>query len=198
MRSLCLGLIALVVLFDVGCNPPPNPMDQAAAEIKKLGGQVKIEDGRTTVDMRYNSRFTDEELSLLDKFPKLVDLTLESLPITDEGMNKLEPLKYVSRFILNESGITGKGLKTLTQFPLRRTISDAGLRGLPLTDEDAQTLTEFPRLGRLDISGTKITDRGLETLSALPLTMINVKGTKITEAGIAALKAAKPNVEVKR
>jgi hypothetical protein len=70
------------------------------------------------------------------------------------------------------------------------------MQELDLSDTDAsdQTLAELPDampgLFRLDLSGTNVTDAGLESLLRLQkLTTLGLSRTKVTPEGIARLKA---------
>jgi hypothetical protein len=78
--------------------------------------------------------------------------------------------------------------------PSLRTVS---LSGTPLTDAGLDGLAEVGSLQDLILKETKITDAGLAKLAKCKnLKTLNVEGTGITEAGVAALRRALPQLEV--
>jgi len=78
--------------------------------------------------------------------------------------------------------------------PSLRTVS---LSGTPLTDAGLDGLAEVGSLQGLILTDTKITDAGLAKLARCKnLTSLNVEGTRVTEAGVAALRKALPQLEV--
>jgi len=79
-------------------------------------------------------------------------------------------------------------------FPSLRTIS---LSGTPLSDAGLDGLAEVGGLQGLILTDTKITDAGLAKLARCKnLKSLSVEGTRVTEAGIAALRKALPQLEV--
>ena len=78
--------------------------------------------------------------------------------------------------------------------PSLRTVS---LSGTPLTDAGLDGLAEVGSLQDLILTETKITDAGLAKLAKCKnLKTLNVEGTGVTEAGVAALRKALPQLEV--
>lgn len=78
--------------------------------------------------------------------------------------------------------------------PSLRTVS---LSGTPLTDAGLDGLAEVGSLQDLILTETKITDAGVAKLAKCKnLKTLNVEGTGVTEAGIAALHRALPQLEV--
>ncbi len=168
-------------------------------ELEAIGAKVEaMAEGTHMVDVRGKPAFTDEKIDLVVRLPRVVDLTMENVPVTDAGLERLRPASEIRRLILNESDITGRGLRALADLPLRRGLSNIGLRGLKITDADLLVAKQFPNLRRVDLSGTRITDAGLKHFEGMKLDVVNVKGTKVTEQGAARLQEASPGVKVMR
>ena len=65
------------------------------------------------------------------------------------------------------------------------------------TDEDLRPLNAFPRLKRLSLAGTPVTNAGLQFLSALTrLEHLNLSHTQVTEAGVNDLRERLPNCQI--
>ena len=58
-------------------------------------------------------------------------------------------------------------------------------------------ICQLKHLARLSLSGTKITDAGLDTLAKIAtLENLDLGGTKVTAAGVAKLQAALPKCKI--
>jgi len=58
-------------------------------------------------------------------------------------------------------------------------------------------MKDFPRLARLDLASTTITDVGLKHLAACKqLTLLNLTGTRVTAAGINELRKSLPRLRI--
>lgn len=188
-----LPMVFLPILL-TGCREKPvDPAD----ELKALGAKVETtEDGSFKVDIRGKPEFTDEKLDLVVRLGRVADLTMENVPVTDAGLERLRSAAGIRRLILNESDVTGAGLRALVNLPLRRGLTNIGLRGLGITDADLVYLKQFPTLRRIDLSGTRISDTGLKHLEGMKLDHVSVAGTKVTEQGVTKLQASSPGAKV--
>ena len=66
-----------------------------------------------------------------------------------------------------------------------------------LTDADLEILGHFPFVQILDLSGTAVTDRGLDHLREIPaLEELIVTNTRMSEGAIEAFRASHPAVKV--
>jgi hypothetical protein len=180
--------------------PPPREEIPAALREKltALGAQVNDKPLGHGIDIRNKSDFTDREIDLVVECPQLVDLTLEKVTITDEGLKKLREASQLSRLILNDCPISGQGLKTLATLPCCDTLISLGLRGSKVNDEDLMAMQSFVHLQRLDLSKTAVTDHGLSSLEKLPLLVLNLSGTAVTDAAISQLRNKRPALTVNR
>jgi len=182
-------------------NPkPPQPLapiDPALLKaLEALGAKVSSKADGYGIDIRRKPFFADKEIDLIARCPQVVDLTLEGVSITDQGLENLRALEQLQRLILNDCAISPGGLKILAELPLHETVTSIGLRGTKLSGSDLTWLKEFAKLQRIDVSKTAITDASLPPLELLPLQVLNVAETKVTAAGLEPLQKKNPKLVV--
>ena len=180
-------------------QPPVPPAEIGPAlrkAIEATGAKISPKANGYGIDVRRNPFFRDKELDLIVQCPQVVDLTMEGVSITDKGLEKLRALDQLNRLILNDCSISSDGLQMLAKLPLRETLLSIGLRGTKIKDDDLTWLKSFPKLERLDVSKTAVTDDSLLPLQALPLKVVNVAETKITVAGLETLRKKNPKLIV--
>jgi hypothetical protein len=178
--------------------PLPEVPQAVRIELESLGATITPLDHGYNINVRNKAGFTDKDIDVVLQCPAIVDLTLEKVSVTDEGLTKLKPLTNLSRLILNDTKISGAGLKTLAALPLKDTLAVLGLRGTNLQDGDLATLKNFPRLERLDISQTAITNLSLPDLQGLSLRVLSPTETQITASGLEQLQKAQPNLLIRQ
>lgn len=172
---------------------------EAQATLSQFGAKIRADEfGSLVVDIRNRSDFTDQHLDLLLECGDLDDLTLESVAITDAGIEKLRPFVNLRRLVLNRSKISGAGIKALAGMPLRDSILSIGLSGCKVRDEDSGLFENFSTLERLDVSETAVTDAAVNNLAKLKLQMLNVTNTAISEEKTLLLRERMPNTNVTR
>jgi hypothetical protein len=73
--------------------------------------------------------------------------------------------------------------------PLKSNIRSLDLRGTKVTDKGLLTIAAMPNLVRLHLERTAVTDKGLPSLASLPeLQYLNLYATEITDAGLQTLE----------
>jgi hypothetical protein len=94
---------------------------------------------------------------------------------------------------LKDSGIDDDDLLPLAELP---TVQSLDLSGTDVTDEGLQHIVAGPKdLPTLQLDGTSITDAAIEVLKGLPnLTNLSLTGTAITDKGLAMLPECLPNL----
>ncbi len=162
-----------------------------------------------------HSRITDADLVHLRAFDHFGQLNLSDTEISNAGLEHLRHvvggrfidlsrtrITNVSRLFGNRSFDHPLGLKLsgnriargAFHFPEPRLMCPLQDLDLSETDASDQTLEELPKgllnLSKLDLSGTNVTDAGLDSLLRLDgLTTLGLSRTKVTPEGVARLKA---------
>ena len=167
-------------------------------ELESQGARITERPDGYSIDIRRKPGFGDAQLDVLVECPQVLDLTLEGVAITDRGLEKLRALSQVTRLILNDCAISGEGLKTLAELPLRESIVSIGLRGTKIKEDDLRWLKDFKRLERVDVSQTGVTDTSLTALEMLPLKMLTVTETPVSAAAAEQLLKKHPQLILKR
>jgi hypothetical protein len=65
-----------------------------------------------------------------------------------------------------------------------------------ISDRAIELIAQLPKLTRLNLCGTQVTDASVPILVAMPLSYIDVADTKLTESGVNSLRAGLPNAEI--
>lgn len=104
---------------------------------------------------------SDDDLALLDEFPRLKFLSLMAAPITDGGLAHVAPHKTLISLGLSRTRITDAGMVHLEGLNNLETLY---LSFTPLTDASVESLAKLKRLNKLDVKGTKISPEGIRRL----------------------------------
>jgi hypothetical protein len=116
-------------------------------------------------------------------------LSFEFLDMTDQSMVHLAKLKQLEELSLAHTRISNKGLKNLSNLPLR---------GLNLTNTNIDSaglieIAKLKKLGYLNLSDTDVDDQGLRLLEVLTdLSDLNLAATKVTDHGLPLLLTHQP------
>jgi hypothetical protein len=146
-----------------------------------------------------NTTITDDEIELLERFPRLQDLNLSGCHMSVAGMARISRLTTLRDLALGGirprddelAGFDFAQLKALTQ-----------LEGLALCDtsvsnHDLGQLKELRQLTNLFLDRTNVTDAGLEELKGLThLTFLSLSDPNITPEGEKRIRAALPNCSI--
>lgn len=129
------------------------------------------------------------------QIPSLRIVSLVSSNIDDKGLewlSKAKDLKHL--YIGNCTNV--HNYKILRGF---RKLLALGLGHNPFEDKDVDNLFEMKDLVHLNLHYTKITDKGLKKLKALPnLTLVTITGCSISEQVIKDLKQSNPKLRIVR
>jgi hypothetical protein len=139
------------------------------------------------------TKITDAGLRHLSAMPGLVSLVLEETSITGSGLNELSSLRQLQYLYLSKTNITDAGLSHLSAMPK---LFELWLEGTNITDSGLKEFSSCRQLRKLYLSGTNITDAGVKYLKELPLEFLDISGTKITQKGFEELGAALPNAYI--
>jgi len=138
------------------------------------------------------TQLTDDRLKHLRSLPGLRRLRLDHTQITDDGLDQLQGLSRLMELGLAGTHIGGNGLSYLDAVPV---VTDLNLADTEVTDGDLASLFTRPRsLNALDLSGTRITDVGVEQLAGeiWPRKVwLRLARTQITDEGLRHLAEIK-------
>ncbi len=146
----------------------------------------------TVIDIHSSFLSADGLAALKDK--KLTTLTLSCPKVDDRGMEFLKETTTLVSLGLHFSGVSDAGIAHLA--------SNAGLVGLALQDSKVTAagidqVARFRKLIDLNLSGLPMSDNELETLKTLSeLKILRLARSKVTEAGVKKLSAALPGCRI--
>ncbi len=122
----------------------------------------------------------NEGLVHLQTLPKLVDLNLWATRVGDQGMSHLAKMTWIKLLNLDRVGLPSEGIS--------------------LTSAGVKQLVTLENLECLHLGKTHVGDEGIMALATLSkLTAIDVNTCKnVTNEGLAKLRAARPDIQIKR
>jgi hypothetical protein len=140
-------------------------------------------------------KITDAEMVKIAGISQDLNLVLSSCPVTDQGLSYLEGMSNVRCLVLTKTAITNDGIKHLRGMNLQT----LDLSLTKITDKGLAALGEldFPRLKEISLERTHVTNDGVMHLANFKnLEWISIAGTKVTKEGIRHLKAKLPEATV--
>jgi hypothetical protein len=127
---------------------------------------------------------------------RLLRIRLTGTSFDDAGMARFGELTKLQQLALNGTRVTDASLFYVKDL---RHLADLDLCSTAVTDEGLAHLAGLTNLEILYLVNTRVTDAGIDHLMKLErLKLIYLAGTQVGEAGIAKLKAALPNVEIRK
>ncbi len=142
-----------------------------------------------------NQPQSDADFAIVEKFPNLEMLQVQSGKITDVGMASLAKLKRLRDFWMTSTAVTDEGIVHLKDLVEMEKLI---LAGLPISDEATKNLDKMSKLKLLSFEACGgITDASVERLEKLTtLQSLFVNRTGVTPEGVQRLKTALPNCRV--
>jgi hypothetical protein len=168
---------------------PTTEEEKAIAEIKKLGGTVRIDEQSPDkpvieVDL-LNAKDADAGLEHVKGFTRLQCLDLGS-STTDAGLENIKGMTTLLYLSLVNAKITDAGMEHLKGLTQLQTLN---LYGTRLTDAGLEHLIGLTQLRTLVLNQTQVTDAGLKNIKGLlQLRDLSLIQTQITDAGLEHLK----------
>lgn len=132
----------------------------------------------------------------LAKFTAIRSLSLDETPMTDSGIASigLAEKKKLVKLSVAGTPVSGVFLQDLAGHP---SIQFLDLSGTGLTDEGCNALVMIPKLEKLVINDTNVSDSAIDSLSKLKgLKGIWIRRSSITWQGAERLRAALPKCDV--
>ncbi|CAL8313610.1 unnamed protein product [Merluccius merluccius] len=140
----------------------------------------------TELDLTDYTQVTDQGVSQLASMTSLKKLSLSNTGLTDAGLAPLRGLRELQELCLDRTVVTSRGVAALiTCLPHLQVL---GLASTRVGDSVVRRgLIGCSQLIKLNLSRTRITDRGLKSLRHVHLAQVNLDGTGVTLTGIADL-----------
>ncbi|XP_051878825.1 uncharacterized protein si:ch73-173p19.1 isoform X2 [Pristis pectinata] len=145
------------------------------------------------LDLTDYTHITDEGVRHLARLLRLTKLSLSNTLLTDAGLVHLQPLKYLEELCLDRTSVGSRAvaqcIRTLPHLQVL-SLASTGVGDTVVT----QGLLHCVQLLKVNLSRTRITDRGLKYLSHTKVVQVNLDGTGVTLPGISALMANCPGI----
>ena len=137
---------------------------------------------------------SDADLDLVRQFPNLDNVRLDARHLTDRGTKSLAELPKLWALYIQES-FDDACVEHLKNLPR---ITNLDAYGSRVTDVGIERLSAVaPQVERVNLSHTQISDIGLRHLRSMPkLAWVELHVTKVTAAGVAELQPALPNCKI--
>ncbi|XP_053872829.1 uncharacterized protein LOC128830925 isoform X1 [Malaclemys terrapin pileata] len=150
-------------------------------------------EGLLELDLTDFTHITDEGLRHLPQLHRLRRLSLCNTPVTDSGLQHLQGLQHLEELCLDRTTVSSAGVaRCITQLPLLQVL---GLASTPVGDSVVRLgISRCQQLHKVNLSRTRVTDRGLRYLRQVPIAQVNLDGSGVTAAGVASLLAACPSI----
>lgn len=182
-RTLKLGGgVAFDYQLDANMQWRTNPTLPAPAWLIDLVGEDCAR-SVAIVNFDEGSDPTDEELSVVERFTELKQLTLMNRKkITDDGLRHLTKLGELEVLALNGTNVRDKGFQYIVHM---QNLTGLTLDDAPVTDEALKYIGRLTNLKWLHLNNTQITDVGLQHLTELRmLEDLQLRDTSVTDEGI--------------
>uniref|UniRef100_H3ALW5 Uncharacterized protein n=1 Tax=Latimeria chalumnae TaxID=7897 RepID=H3ALW5_LATCH len=149
--------------------------------------------GISELDLTDYTHVTDEGVQHLANLHRLKKLSLSNTVVTDAGLPYLQNLRYLEDLCLDRTNVTSIGVsRCIISLPHLQVL---GLACTHVGDNVVkQGLVLCKNLIKLNLSRTRITDKGLKYLCQLKLSQINLDGTGVSSTGVANLISSCPDI----
>ncbi|XP_060717966.1 uncharacterized protein si:ch73-173p19.1 [Tachysurus vachellii] len=146
----------------------------------------------SVLDLSDYTHITDQGIAQLGKMTRLKKLSLSNTPLTDVGLSALSSLTLLMDVCLNRTAVTSRGVTDfITRLPYLQVL---GLSCTQVGDSVLKAFIHCNELIKLNLSKTRITDRGLKFLHGMKLSQVNLDGTGVTAEGVAKLISTSPHL----
>jgi hypothetical protein len=181
------GLVLLMVALALVTWNLVDRSEQGLNEIKSVK-IASISDQKVNSDVVQRTTADDQVRWECQNHPEVQQLTYRGLPVTDEGLKYLLPLKKVTVLYLSGSDVTDEGMSRLEHLPIQILAID----GTQVGDTGLMILSKIKTLVSIDLGDTGVTSAGVSSLQDMPcLTTINFSGDKIDDDAVQCLSKIK-------
>ncbi|XP_053116344.1 uncharacterized protein LOC128329350 isoform X2 [Hemicordylus capensis] len=160
--------------------------DTGLASLGRLAGLAQL-------DLTDYSHVTDAGLQHLARLCRLRRLSLGNTLATDGGLCHIRGLQLLEELCLDRLCVSSRGVaRCIVCLPHLQVLS---LASTPVGDTVARLgIARCRQLLKVNLSRTRLTDRGLRFLGQVPLVQLNLEGSGVTALGVAALLASCPTI----
>lgn len=138
------------------------------------------------LDLTDYTQVTDQGVGQLSTMTRLKKLSLSNTQVTDAGLPSMRGLWELQELCLDRTAVTSKGVADL--IIVLPHLQVLGLASTQVGDSVVKRgLIRCNQLVKLNLSRTRITDRGLKFLKHMRLAQVNLDGTGVSLMGIASL-----------
>ncbi|MBA4107558.1 MAG: hypothetical protein C0485_17620 [Pirellula sp.] len=124
------------------------------------------------------SKVSKEDASNLGKLVHLENLLLNNSGLTDEAFEHFSSLRQLKGLSLCDTRATGSGLKYLTN---SKRLEVLLLHGSPISDAGLKEIVGFANMRELGLNRTNVTNDGVLALATMPrLGRLAITGSKVT------------------
>lgn len=162
-------------------NAPPRLLDCRRSDVTDEGLRNVAGFDRLTILYLSRTPIGDDGTSYLARLKELRALHLDETKVTDIGLANIAALTHLAELWLGSTKVSGAGLKSLARLSQLR---DLRVDDTAVDDEGLVHLAGLP-LVVLDVSATRVSDRGLAEIGKLhELQTLRLSGTRISDAGL--------------
>ncbi|XP_059182590.1 uncharacterized protein si:ch73-173p19.1 [Centropristis striata] len=138
------------------------------------------------LDLTDYTQVTDQGVNQLSTMKRLKKLSLSNTQVTDAGLPSLRGLQELQELCLDRTAVTSRGVSELITFLPHLQV--LGLASTQVGDTVVRRgVIRCNQLVKLNLSRTRITDKGLKCLKHMHLAQVNLDGTGVSLIGIAGL-----------
>jgi len=134
-----------------------------------------------------DTRLTDDDLKNVGKNIYLNVLLMNANPVSNKGLQHLTQLKFLWQLDLGNTQVSAAGIRELRQLP---SLMQLSLKNSKLIDDKAAEETSaLVGLRSLNISHTKVADRGIAQLQHIPmLATLHMQSNRLSDKDLAGLQ----------
>ncbi|XP_030047822.1 uncharacterized protein LOC115461903 [Microcaecilia unicolor] len=145
------------------------------------------------LDLTDYSHITDEGIRSLNTLIRMKKLSLSNTLLTDSGLLHLQNLHHLEDLCLDRTSVTSAGVsKCIPHLPHLQVL---GLASTHVGDNVIKLgIRQCKQLLKLNLSRTRVTDKGLRYLRHMKISQLNLNGSGVTLTGVANLLDVCPSV----
>nr|XP_060639385.1 uncharacterized protein LOC132779731 [Anolis sagrei ordinatus] len=181
-----LELISGLPLAHLALPSRHTVTDNGMAALCRLSGLLEL-------DLTDYAHISDAGLQHLPQMIRLRRLSLCNTQVTDVGLRQVGALSGLEELALDRLKVSSAGVaRCIIRLPHLQVLS---LASTLVGDSVARRgLAHCKHLLKVNLSRTRLSDRGLRFLRQLTLVQLNLDGSGVTAVGVAALQASCPSL----